>query len=198
MKVIFATGNEGKMREVRKIMEGTEFECVSMKEEGVGLDIVEDGTTFTENALIKAREVSKATGLPAMADDSGIEIDYFDKKPGIYSARWLGEDTTYDIKNGYILDKMKDVPDEKRNARYVCAIALVFPDGREYTTLETLEGMIAHEPAGDGGFGYDPIFYLPEYGRTDAELTTDEKNAISHRGKALRAMIKLYEDTDNK
>ena len=202
MKIIFATGNEGKMREVRMIMENTGIEVISMKEAGIKTDIVEDGTTFEANALIKARAVAKASGLPAMADDSGLEVDAMNKEPGVYSARFLGEDTSYVIKNQYIMDQVKDVPDEKRTCRYACSIACVFPEGssavdpseHEYTTFATLEGKVAYEAAGENGFGYDPIFFLPEYGKTDAQLPLTEKNKIGHRGKALRAMVEKLKE----
>jgi len=176
------------MKEIRMILKDFPVEVVSMKEAGIDADIVEDGKTFEENALIKARTIMKMTGDIVLADDSGLEIDYLDKAPGIYSARFLGENTSYDIKNNYILDKLKDVPDEARTARFVCAMAAVFPDGEEITRLGTVEGIIGYEIAGENGFGYDPIFYLPEYGCTSAQLVPEKKNEISHRGKALRAL----------
>ena len=202
MKMIFATGNEGKMREVRMIMEGTGIEVVSMKEAGIKVDIVEDGTTFEANALIKARAVAEAAGLPAMADDSGLEVDAMNKEPGVYSARFLGEDTSYVIKNQYIMDRLQGVPDEERTCRYACSIATAFPKGTSavnedahvYTTFATLEGRVAYEAKGENGFGYDPIFFLPEYGKTDAELPLTEKNKIGHRGKALRAMVEKLKE----
>ena len=186
--ILFATGNENKMKEIRMILKDFPVEVVSMKEAGIDADIVEDGKTFEENALIKARTIMKMIGDIVLADDSGLEIDYLDKAPGIYSARFLGENTSYDIKNNYILDKLKDVPDEARTARFVCAMAAVFPDGEEITRLGTVEGIIGYEIAGENGFGYDPIFYLPEYGCTSAQLVPEKKNEISHRGKALRAL----------
>lgn len=187
-KIIFATGNEGKMREIREIFGDAPYEVVSMKEAGVMTDIVEDGKSFEENALIKARAVAKASGEIALADDSGLEVDFLGKAPGIYSARFLGEDTSYEIKNQYILDQLAGVPEEGRGARFVCAIAAVFPDGRSETRTATIEGRIAFEPAGENGFGYDPIFYVPEFGCTTAELSMEQKNQISHRAKALAAM----------
>ena len=160
-----------------------------MKEAGIDVDIVEDGTTFEENAMIKARAVAKETeGAVVMADDSGLEVDYLNKEPGIYSARYLGEDTSYEIKNQTIIDRLAGVPKEKRTARFVCEIAAVLPDGRELVTRETIEGYIGEKPAGENGFGYDPIFYVDEYGCSTAELSEEQKNEISHRGKALRAM----------
>lgn len=187
-KLIFATGNAGKMKEIREIMKDTEFEVISMKEAGLNLDIVEDGKTFEENAIIKAKAVCEASGELALADDSGLEVDYMDKAPGIYSARFLGEDTSYDVKNNYILDKLKGVEGNARSARFVCAIAAAFPDGRVETTRATIEGVIAQKIAGENGFGYDPIFFVPEFGCTTAELTMEQKNQISHRAKALNLM----------
>ena len=180
-RIIFATGNVGKMKEIREIMKDTDYEVVSMKEANVSPDIVEDGQTFEENALIKARAVCAASGLPALADDSGLEVDYLNKAPGIYSARFLGEDTSYEIKNKYILDKLSGVAENERTARFVCAIAAVFPDGREETRTATIEGRIAYESAGENGFGYDPIFYVPEFSATTAQLTMEQKNQVSHQ-----------------
>ena len=193
-KIVFATGNEGKMREVRLILQDLGFPVLSMKEAGVSLDIEENGTTFAENAMIKARAVWEKTGGIVLADDSGLVVDYLGGEPGVYSARYLGEDTSYEIKNQAIIDRLADAKEEERTARFVSAIAAVLPDGSELVTEGTVEGLIAHEPAGNGGFGYDPIFYLPEYGVTSAEIPIKKKNEISHRGKALEAMkIKLRE-----
>ncbi|MDE5598396.1 MAG: XTP/dITP diphosphatase [Lachnospiraceae bacterium] len=186
--IIFATGNQGKMREIRQILEGMDVEILSMKEAGIETDIVEDGADFTENAVIKAKAIAAMTDHIVLADDSGLEIDYLHKEPGIYSARYLGEDTSYDIKNADLLRRMEGVEEKLRTARFVCAIAAIMPDGEVLTTLGTIEGRIGYEPKGENGFGYDPIFYLPEYGCTSAELTEEEKNAISHRGRALQAM----------
>lgn len=193
-KIVFATGNEGKMREVRLILQDLGFPVLSMKEAGVSLDIEENGTTFAENAMIKARAVWEKTGGIVLADDSGLVVDYLGGEPGVYSARYLGEDTSYEIKNQAIIDRLVDAKEEERTARFVSAIAAVLPEGSELVTEGTVEGLIAHEPAGSGGFGYDPIFYLPEYGVTSAEIPIEKKNEISHRGKALEAMkIKLRE-----
>ena len=189
-KIVFATGNEGKMREVRLILQDLGFPVLSMKEAGVSLDIEENGTTFAENAMIKARAVWEKTGGIVLADDSGLVVDYLGGEPGVYSARYLGEDTSYEIKNQAIIDRLADAKEEERTARFVSAIAAVLPDGSELVTEGTVEGLIAHEPAGNGGFGYDPIFYLPEYGVTSAEIPIEKKNEISHRGKALEAMKK--------
>ena len=187
-QLIFATGNAGKMREIRQIMADMPLEIKSMKEAGVEADIIEDGKTFEENALIKARAIQALAGGIVLADDSGLEVDYMNKMPGIYSARFMGEDTSYDIKNKAIIDALEKAEGEARSARFVCAIAAVMPDGSERVVRATMEGRIGYEIAGANGFGYDPIFFLPEYGKTSAELSPEEKNAISHRGKALRLM----------
>lgn len=192
-RMIFATGNENKMKEIREILGALPLEILSMKEAGVSADIVEDGKTFEENALIKARAICKLAGEMVLADDSGLEIDYLNKEPGIYSARYMGEDTSYHIKNKSLIDRLEGVPDEKRTARFVCAIAAVFPDGKELVVRGTVEGIIGYEEKGENGFGYDPIFYLPECGCTTAELPPEEKNSISHRGNALRLMKELLE-----
>lgn len=190
-RIIFATTNEGKMREIRMILTDIGYEVVSLKEAGLSPEMIENGTTFEENALIKARTIMNLTGEMAMADDSGLEVDYLDKAPGIYSARFLGEDTSYDIKNNYILEKLMGVKKEERTARFVCAIALVWPDGREVTKTATIEGIIGDKIAGENGFGYDPIFYVPEFQCTTAELTLEQKNQISHRAKALNEIKKV-------
>ena len=187
-KIIFATGNEGKMKEARMILKDLGLPVLSMKEAGVQADIVEDGTTFEENAKIKAVAVQKLTGALVLADDSGLEIDYLNKEPGIYSARYMGEDTPYSVKNANLISRLAGVPDEQRTARFVCAIAAAFPDGEVLTTRGTIEGIIGYEERGENGFGYDPIFYLPEYKKSTAELSPEEKNALSHRGRALRQM----------
>ena len=187
-RIIFATGNEGKMREIREILAGMETEILSMKEAGLQSDAEETGTTFEENAIIKAKAMAAMTDDIVLADDSGLEVDYLNKEPGIYSARYLGEDTSYDIKNQAILDRMKGVPKEKRSARFVCAIAAVLPNKEVLVVRETIEGDIGYEVAGCNGFGYDPIFYVDEFGCSTAELSEEEKNKVSHRGKALRVM----------
>lgn len=199
-KIIFATGNQGKMREVRRILEnlkigGEETEILSMKEAGIDIDIEEDGASFEENAVIKAKAVAKAApGAIVLADDSGLQIDFLNGEPGIYSARYLGEDTPYHIKNANLIKRLEGVADEKRTARFVCAIAAAMPDGTVDTQTGTIEGRIGYEEKGEGGFGYDPIFYVPEFGKTTAELSEDEKNAVSHRGKALRAIRERLEE----
>lgn len=193
-KIVFATSNEGKMKEVRALLADLGCPVLSMKEAGVDATIVEDGKTFEENALIKARKIHEYTDAVVLADDSGLEVDYLNKEPGVYSARYLGENTSYEIKNRYIIDRLSGVEDERRTARFVCVIAAVLPDGSEFTARASIEGIIAHEPAGDGGFGYDPILYVPELQKTTAELSLEEKNRISHRGKALREMNRLLSD----
>ena len=187
-RLIFATGNQNKMREIREILADLPVEILSMKEAGIEADIVEDGKTFEENAIIKAKTIMELTGELVLADDSGLEIDYLNKEPGIYSARYMGEDTSYHIKNASLIQRLEGVPDEKRTARFVCAVAAAFPDGTIKTVRGTMEGRIGYEEKGANGFGYDPIFYLPEYGCTSAELAMEEKNKISHRGKALQAI----------
>ena len=202
--IILASNNKDKVKEVKEILKG--YDIISMKEAGIDVDIEENGTTFEENALIKARAIMRLTGQITMADDSGLEIDYLNKAPGVYSARFMGHDTSYDIKNKALIQKLEGVKGSDRSGRFVCAIAVCFPDGREIVKRGTMEGLIAEEIKGDNGFGYDPIVYLPEYGRTSGELAPEEKNKISHRGKAL-ALIKeeldkseeLYaEDNDSK
>lgn len=198
MKIIFATGNKNKMTEIRQILRDLGIEILSMKEAGVDIDIVEDGKSFEENAMIKASAIAELPEVRAMdaivlADDSGLEIDYLNKEPGIYSARYMGEDTSYDIKNQALLDRLDGVPDEKRTARFVCAIAAAMPDGCCEVVRGTMEGIIGHKIAGENGFGYDPIFFLPECGCTSAELSPEKKNELSHRGEGLKKIRKILE-----
>lgn len=200
-RMIFATGNENKMVEIRQILSDLGMEILSQKEAGIQADPEENGTTFEENALIKARAVrSIAAGMEEnkdaviLADDSGLEIDHLNKEPGIYSARYMGTDTSYDIKNNALLERLEGVPDEERTARFVCAIAAAFPDGTEEVVRGTMEGRIGHEIAGENGFGYDPIFFLPEYGCTSAQLSPEKKNSLSHRGEGLRKMRRIMEE----
>ncbi|MCI9228918.1 MAG: RdgB/HAM1 family non-canonical purine NTP pyrophosphatase [Dorea sp.] len=200
-KIIFATGNEHKMAEIRMILEDLGMEILSQREAGIEADIVEDGTTFEENALIKAKGIADAArrmkgyeDAVILADDSGLEIDFLNKEPGIYSARYMGEDTSYDIKNQALLDRLDGVEDEKRTARFVCAIAVAFPNGSSEVVRGTMEGIIGHEIIGANGFGYDPIFFLPEYGCTSAQLAPEKKNELSHRGEGLRKMRVILED----
>ena len=212
-KIIFATGNKDKMREIREIMEDCDVEIYSMKEAGINIDIVEDGDTFEANSTIKAKAISdyisgkgmseeqkddswkavseKYKGAIVLADDSGLEIDYLNKEPGVYSARYMGEDTSYDIKNQNLIDRLEGVEKDKRTARFVCVIAAVLPDGEVLVSRDTMEGYIGWKIAGENGFGYDPIFYLDEFGCSSAELSREQKNAISHRGKALAGIKKL-------
>jgi len=186
MKVIFATGNRGKLREIRELL-GEDIEVLTMREAGFTGEIEENGTTFSENAEIKVRAIGPREDAIVMADDSGLEIRALDYGPGVYSARFMGEETSYDVKNRAIIEKLRGTEGEERYCRFVCCIAMLFPDGALEITQGIMEGMIAGEPAGAGGFGYDPIFYVPGKGRTLAELSEEEKNMISHRGKALRA-----------
>ena len=195
-KIIFATGNADKMREIQMIMADLGLGIQSMKEAGIDMEIAENGTTFEENAMVKASAIAqelKTRNVQAivLADDSGLEIDYLDKAPGVYSARYMGEDTPYSVKNANLIKQLEGVPDEKRTARFVCVIAAVFPDGSSYTTRAAIEGRIGYEERGQNGFGYDPIFFLPEYGMYSAELAPEEKNRISHRGKALEEMKRV-------
>ena len=203
MRIVFATGNKDKMREIRRILGDLDADILSMKEAGVFEDVVEDGTTFSENAAIKASAIYKlleekdpeaAKETVVLADDSGLEVDFLGGEPGIYSARYLGKDTPYTEKNRIIIERLKDAEGEERSARFVCAIAACLPGGKMLGTLGKMEGRIGYEIAGENGFGYDPIFFLPEYGKTSAEISADEKNAISHRGKALREMEKLLRE----
>ena len=193
-KIIFATGNAGKMKEIREILQDINLEILSMKEAGIEADIIEDVKTFEENDMIKAKEIAKYTDEIVLADDSGLEIDYLNTEPGIYSARYMGEDTSYDIKNQALIDRLEGVPDEKRTARFVCAIAAALPDGSTEVVRGTMEGRIGYEITGENGFGYDPIFYLPQFGCSSAELEPEKKNELSHRGEGLRKMRKVLEE----
>lgn len=190
-KIIFATGNQGKMEEIKAVFSDFDGEILSMKEAGIDCDIEENGKTFEENALIKAKAIHKFTDAIVLADDSGLEVDYLNKEPGVYSARYLGEDTPYSVKNQKIMERLKGVAKEQRTARFVCAIAAVLPDGSSHIVRKTIEGYIGYEERGEHGFGYDPIFMVPQYEKTTAELTMEQKNEISHRGKALKAMREL-------
>ena len=192
-QILFATGNKDKLKEIRQIL-GEGYRVLSLKEAGIQAHVVEDGTTFQENAIKKASEICRLSGQIVMADDSGLEIDALNKEPGVYSARYMGEDTDYHTKNNALIRRLDGVPDEQRTARFVCVIAAAFPDGRVLTAEGVMEGRIGYEEAGSNGFGYDPIFFLPEYGCTSAELSPEEKNRISHRGRALRAMKQSLEE----
>ena len=193
--ILFATHNEGKMREIRAILADLGLPVQSLKEAGIHADIVEDGTTFAENAMIKAKAIHEmAPDVIVLADDSGLEVDFLDKAPGVYSARWMGEDTSYEVKNQALIDRLEGVEGSERSARFVCSIAAVFPDGTTAETFGTMEGEIAHKPSGNGGFGYDPIFWLPDHGCTSADLPAGGKNAISHRGMALRKVKPMIQE----
>ncbi|MBO6112848.1 MAG: RdgB/HAM1 family non-canonical purine NTP pyrophosphatase [Lachnospiraceae bacterium] len=194
MRIIFATGNRDKLREIEEIMDGSGIGILSMKDAGIEGEADENGSTFEENALQKALYVYEKNGKKPddyiMADDSGLEIDALNKEPGVLSARYMGKDTSYHEKNMNLISRLEGVPDEKRTARFVCAIAVVFPDGSYKVIRETMEGRIGYSEAGENGFGYDPIFYLPEYRKTSAQIEPEEKNKISHRGKALRRVCR--------
>lgn len=196
-KIIVATGNEGKMKEIRDILKGEDIVFSSLKDEKLqDVEIIEDGETFEDNAIIKARTISDLTGQMVLADDSGLEVDALDKAPGVYSARYLGEDTPYTVKNNHIISLLKDVEGEARSARFVCVIACAFPDGKTITCRGVIEGQIGYEEKGENGFGYDPIFYVPEFGCTTAELSPEEKNKVSHRGRALTAMYERLKEAN--
>lgn len=208
-KVIVATGNAGKTKEIKSIFNSDEWTVVTMKEEGLNPDIVEDGKTFEENSLIKSRTVMEAykqkweehkednfgddvyDEVYVFADDSGLEVDALNKEPGVLSARYMGEDTSYRIKNQSIIDRLEGVEGNARSARFVCALSAIDLNGQEYVVRETMEGYIGYKEAGENGFGYDPIFMLPEYGCTSAEISMEEKNKISHRGKAIKSMLEI-------
>ena len=199
--IIFATGNKNKMIEIRMILADLGCKILSQKEAGIQADVVEDGQTVEEIALIKAttiadiaRKMPEYKNAVVLADDSGLEIDALNKEPGIYSARYMGEDTSYDIKNQALIDRLEGVPDEKRTARFVCAIAAALPDGSTEVVRGTMEGRIGYEITGENGFGYDPIFYLPQFGCSSAELEPEKKNELSHRGEGLRKMRKVLEE----
>lgn len=202
--IIFATTNAGKVREVNAIMQASGYEVISLKQAGIAVDVDENGTTFEENAKIKAKAIWEITVKTEnykeaiiLADDSGLEIDYLNGEPGIYSARYLGEDTSYDYKNKVILERMENVPEEERGARFVCAMAAVMPDGEVLCEKGIMEGKIAHAIEGTNGFGYDPIFYLPEFGMTSASISPEQKNEISHRGRALRLIKDRIDESVN-
>lgn len=205
--LIFATKNKNKILEINQIIndiskknqkKDNPFRVISMEDYGIDIDVIEDGTTFLENSVKKAIEINKATNKIVLSDDSGLEIDYLDKAPGVYSSRFMGEETPYEVKNNAIIEKLNGVPFEKRTARFVCVISCAFPDGSVISKKATMEGHIAYKQAGNGGFGYDPIFYLENYDKTSSELESSEKNMISHRGKALRLMINELIENQNK
>lgn len=188
IEILFATSNAGKAKEVQAMFSDLDVDVKTLREEGIDVAIEENGQTFAENALIKAKAIAGMTDKIVLADDSGLVVDYLNGEPGIYSARYMGEDTSYDIKNARILERMEGVPDNQRTARFVCAMAAIMPGGEVICTEGIMEGLIGYEMKGTNGFGYDPIFYLPEYGMTSSEISPEKKNEISHRGKALRKM----------
>jgi XTP/dITP diphosphohydrolase len=201
-QIIFATGNKGKIREIKEIVaagkNAENIEVLSMREADAAADPDENGADFEDNAIIKAqavydllrtRPVPENTTRIVMSDDSGLVIDALGGAPGVHSARYMGYDTDYRLRMEHILDLMKDVPDEKRSARFVAAVAAVLPNGETRVVRGAMEGRIGHSIAGENGFGYDPFFYLPQYGKTSAEISPEEKNSISHRGQALRKML---------
>lgn len=193
-RIVFATGNKGKLKEIKMILDDLNTEILTMKEAGIDIDIVEDGKTFEENAKIKALAVASHCDAIVLADDSGLEIDYLNKEPGVYSARYMGEETPYEIKNKALIDRLEGVPKEQRTARFVCAVCAVIPGYDPVTVRGTIEGYIGWEPAGEHGFGYDPIFYVPDLDCSTAELSPEEKNKRSHRGNALRAVKEVLKD----
>lgn len=192
-RIIFATGNQEKMKEIKAILYGLDAELLSLKEAGINIDVEENGTSFEENAAIKAEAIRDLTGALVLADDSGLEVDYIGKEPGIYSARYMGRDTSYHEKNRNIIERLRDAKGAERSARFVCAIAAAFPDGRTEVARGTIEGVIGYEEKGTNGFGYDPIVYVPEYGMTTGEMDRELKNQISHRGEALRKICPVLE-----
>lgn len=192
-KIVVASTNQGKIKEIRKMLEEINIEVIPMNEIlKENIEIEETGKTFIENAVIKAETIMNIIHLPTLADDSGLEVDALDKAPGIYSARFLGHDTSYDIKNQYIIDQLKDK--ENRDARFICAIALAIPSQDTITIQETFEGEINDCIAGENGFGYDPIFYFPPLKKTSAQMSMEEKNQYSHRAKALRKLYKILKE----
>ena len=198
-EIIFATGNENKMREIREIFEGLPFVIHSLKEVGLVSDPEENGATFAENAFIKAGAVhALRPDAIVMSDDSGLSVDYLNGEPGVFSARWLGRDTSYTEKNAELIRRLEGVEGDARSARFTAAIACILPDGTRLLTEAHMEGRIAKAPAGENGFGYDPIFYLREYDMTSAQLSEDLKNKISHRAKALKKLSLLKEFKDNR
>ena len=192
--VIIASGNKGKLKEFQELMKDLPVEVRSLADYPEIGDIEENGTTFAENAYIKAKAVYDATGCITIADDSGLEVDALDGAPGIFSARYAGEEKDDAANNAKLLQALENVPDTARGAQFHCAIVAIAADGRRFDAEGIVRGEILRAPRGDNGFGYDPLFYVPEFGRTTAELTMDEKNAISHRGKAVRKMVAVLKE----
>ena len=197
MKVILASKNPHKLTELSAILSQHGFEIALESEYGLDIDVDETGTTFEENSLLKAEAVMKASGLPVLADDSGLMVDALDGAPGGYSARY-GHKSSDGERTAFLLENMKDVPDEKRTAKFVCVITCLWPDGRKIVARGECPGVITHEVHGENGFGYDPVFYLPELGMTYAELPSEQKNAISHRARALQEFCRKYQQMQEK
>ena len=196
MKVILASKNQHKLTELSAILSQLGFEIALESEYGLDIDVEETGTTFEENSYLKAEAVMKASGLPVLADDSGLMVDALDGAPGVYSARY-GHKASDKERTAYLLENMKDVPEGKRGAKFVCVITCLFPDGRKIVARGECPGVIARAPHGENGFGYDPVFYLPELGMTYAELPSEQKNAISHRARALQDFCRNYQEVQN-
>ena len=196
MKVILASKNQHKLTELSAILSQLGFEIALESEYGLDIDVEETGTTFEENSFLKADAVMKASGLPVLADDSGLMVDALDGAPGVYSARY-GHKASDKERTAYLLENMKDVPEERRGAKFVCVITCLFPDGRKIVARGECPGVIARAPHGENGFGYDPVFYLPELGMTNAELPSEQKNAISHRARALQDFCRKYQEVQN-
>ena len=196
MKVILASKNQHKLTELSAILSQLGFEIALESEYGLDIDVEETGTTFEENSFLKADAVMKASGLPVLADDSGLMVDALDGAPGVYSARY-GHKASDKERTAYLLDNMKEVPEERRGAKFVCVITCLFPDGRKIVARGECPGVIARAPHGENGFGYDPVFYLPELGMTYAELPSEQKNAISHRARALQDFCRKYQEVQN-
>ena len=196
MKVILASKNQHKLTELSAILSQLGFEIALESEYGLDIDVEETGTTFEENSFLKADAVMKASGLPVLADDSGLMVDALGGAPGVYSARY-GHKASDKERTAYLLENMKDVPEERRGAKFVCVITCLFPDGRKIVARGECPGVIARAPHGENGFGYDPVFYLPELGMTYAELPSEQRNAISHRARALQDFCRKYQEVQN-
>ena len=196
MKVILASKNQHKLTELSAILSQLGFEIALESEYGLDIDVEETGTTFEENSYLKAEAVMKASGLPVLADDSGLMVDALDGAPGVYSARY-GHKASDKERTAYLLENMKDVPEERRGAKFVCVITCLFPDGRKIVARGECPGVIARAPHGENGFGYDPVFYLPELGMTYAELPSEQKYALSHRARALQDFCRKYQEVQN-
>ena len=197
MEILLATNNSGKVTEMKKILAELNIEVYSLKDKNINVDVVEDGTTFEENSLKKAKEICEISGMITVADDSGLEVDYLNGAPGIYSARYAGENATDEERYQKLLNELKDVKKEERTARFVSVISIVYPNGDFKSLRGECEGIITEEPYGNGGFGYDPVFLCPEYNKTFGELSLEEKNKISHRAKALGKLKEYLKGQNN-